>query len=194
MKELLKIAANGQWTLEKASSSYGISSHAPIGTEQATPSSTPAPRVSIYRGLNGVTAKDLQRFGVEQINPAGGIHHATKQTKLKDQGWWSDNPNMGMIYSAYDHVNKKPSKEPTYDVFMIGSAEHPGGTKNITHELRAKNTPIMTHRIAYLPTQGSSEDRERNLKALMPDVHWPAPKSSQQSPKSLGSVAQTPDE
>jgi hypothetical protein len=181
MDEFLKIAPNGQWTLEKSTSrAYGVGTASPIGTEQATPSITPAPRVSLYRGLNGVTAKDLQKFGVEQFNPAGGIHHATKQTKLKDQGWWSDNPNMGMIYSAYDHVNKKPSKEPTYDVFMVGSAEHPGGTRNITHELRAKNTPISTHRIVYLPTQGTSTEREQNLKTLLPDVKWPVPKSNPQ--------------
>lgn len=187
MTEFLKIASNGQWSLEKSTSkAYGVGTASPIGTEQ--PAQTSGPRVKLYRGMNGVTAKDLQRFGVDQFNPAGGIHHMTKQTKLKDQGWWSDDPRWGMMYSAYDHVNKKPSREPTYDVFMIGEAEHPGGERNITHELRAKNTPITTHRIVYLPTQGSSADRETNLKSLLPDVEWPKPKSSQQQKQSPGSV------
>lgn len=186
MSELLKIAPNGQWTLEKASKAYGVGTESPIGTE--APAQPTGQRVSLYRGLNGVTAKDLQRFGVENFNPAGGVHQMTKQTKLKDQGWWSDDPRWGLMYSAYDHVNKKPSKEPTYDVFMLGEADHPGGTRNITHELRAKNTPITTHRIVYRPSQGTQEERHTRLKAMLPDVKWPEPKSSPQSKQSSGNT------
>jgi hypothetical protein len=178
VSELIKIAPNGQWILEKSTSrAYGMSS-APLGPEQPKVEGAPAaPRVKLFRGMNGLTAKDLKRFGVD-VNPAGGIHHATEDVKLKDHGWWSDDPRWGMMYSAYDHVNKKPSHEPTYDVFMLGEADHPGDTgKNITHALREKNTPVTMHRVVYAPTRGDSKQREATLKGLLPDVVWPKPKS-----------------
>jgi hypothetical protein len=177
MSEFLKIASNGQWTLEKSTSkAYGIQNNSPLGTKPvSTPSTEPAPRIPLYRGMNGLTAKDLKRFGVE-VNPSGGVHTGTIVHKLKDQGWWSDKPGVGLVYSATDHINKRPSKEPTYDVFMVGEADHPGGTGNIAHELRAKNIPVTTHRIVYVPTKGSSDERSEAIRKLTPDLSWTKPK------------------
>lgn len=181
MKELFKIASNGQWTLEKGrSGAYGIQSHAPLGSQQSpkpAEGAVPTPRVTLYRGLNGLTAKDLKGFGVD-VQPGGGVHHTKKEFPLKQQGWWSDDPRWGMMYAASDHVNKKPSTEPTYDAFMIGEADHPGNTgRNIAHSLREKNIPVTMHRLVYAPTGNNSEQREKTLRGLMPDVAWPQPKS-----------------
>ena len=156
MSELLKIAGNGQWSLEKA--------------EQK-------PRVTVFRGMNQVTAKHLQKLGIAPTtDPRGAVSPVDLNVGMKKMGWWSDNPRFTMMYAAMDPVNKKILKEPEYDVFMVGDTEHPGGDKNLTPALRDADSTVHVHTIVHVPTRGSSDERAAAIQAHLPHIPWVKPK------------------
>ena len=118
--------------------------------------------VTVYRGMNGISAAKLQKM-IGVVPDDSGQANVDIKVSLSKMGWWSDREGVALTYATTDSIR---GPRGGYDVLLKGTVNDVNADGPVSHALRQMPDAIVYVTDIYysLPTGGN---RRENLKKLL---------------------------